>query len=91
MTRIANDQRRAGILYPTEGLIIALDPDIPPLAQRLPLRVQGALAGLQLLLDGGEVGLQGELTLWTPTRGAHQLRLLDAQGRVIEETAFTVR
>ena len=91
VARIADAQRESSVLYPTDGLIVAMDPDIPAAAQRLPLHVQGALTGLQLLLDGAEVKLQGELTLWTPTRGTHRLQLLDARGRVIEESAFTVR
>ena len=91
VARIDTVQRDASMLYPTDGLIVALDPDIPPGSQRLPLHLQGRLAGLQLLLDDAEIKLHGEITLWTPTRGTHRLRLLDAQGRLIEESAFTVR
>lgn len=46
---------RPSIVYPTAGMLVALDPDIPPANQRIRLRAQGAPQGSRWLLDGRPV------------------------------------
>ncbi|MFL9923496.1 penicillin-binding protein 1C [Herbaspirillum lusitanum] len=43
---------RTSIVYPTAGMLVALDPDIPPARQRIRFKAQGAPAGSQWRLDG---------------------------------------
>ena len=51
--RIAHAREiRPAITYPTAGMLVALDPDIPPARQRIRLRAQGAPAGSRWVLDG---------------------------------------
>ena len=51
--RIAHAREiRPAITYPTAGMLVALDPDIPPARQRIRFRAQGAPAGSRWVLDG---------------------------------------
>ncbi len=85
----------AAIRYPTAGMLIALDPDIPPSRQRVRLRAQGIHSG-KLLLDGkllpSRRNAQQELIRdWLPWPGKHQLQLQDAQGKLLDQVNFEVR
>lgn len=80
------------LLYPTDGLILALDPDIPPGRQKIFFEVEGKEPGLRVELTG-ETGkklrVQGEG--WVPEHGVFQAVLKDGQGRVRDKVAFEVR
>lgn len=81
--------------YPTPGMLIALDPDIPPSRQRVRIRAQGLQNG-KLVLDGkvlpAQVNSKQELSRdWMPWPGKHHLQLLDAKGVVVDQVKFEVR
>ena len=77
---------------PAAGVIVALDPDIPPERQRLPLRLSGAAGpGWRWRLDGRPLGLTTQVARWRPEPGWHRLELLDAQGTVLDQVSFEVR
>ncbi len=79
------------IAAPTDGTIVALDPDIPPSAQRLKIRSATAPgSAIHWRLDGKPVGDQAEFD-WPLWPGHHHLELLDARHRVIDELSFEVR
>jgi len=85
------DQRRAPrILYPAEGAILAIDPDIPPAHQRVHFLAQGGRS-LHWQLDGAAFGTVGEEAGWQPRAGKHDLRLLDGDGKELSRSSFTVR
>ncbi|RLJ62679.1 penicillin-binding protein 1C [Sulfurisoma sediminicola] len=82
----------ARISYPAEGTVIALDPDIPPMRQRLPLRLSSpAQKGWQWQLDERRLGGAGGVVLWLPQPGRHRLALLDVGGRELDAISFEVR
>lgn len=85
-TQMLADAQRYGITSPRDGSVFALDPDIPPLSQRI--RFEGQ-AGTWVL-DGRRLG-QGERLDWAPWPGRHELQLLDRRGRVLQKVAFEVR
>eukprot|EP01032_Pedospumella_encystans_P016480 gene16480-18806_t len=78
----------ARITSPTNGSIIALDPDIPPQSQRLTLQAQGHK--LRWLLNGQPLA-QGNQALWLPWPGRHTLQITDAKGKVLDEVKLEVR
>lgn len=81
----------ARIVMPVQGTIIALDPDIPPQAQRLRLKASDdAGARVAWRMDGKALG-RGALLEWLPWPGRHTLELTDAQGRVLDTVRFEVR
>ena len=77
---------------PVDGAIYALDPDIPPNAQRLRFTHEGRLdRGVAAWrLDGRVIG-RGATMDWLPMPGRHELALLDASGRVLHQVRFEVR
>ncbi len=81
------------ITTPAPGSIVALDPDIPAEHQRLSLRAQGEYAdGQRLHWRIGErlVG-HGPHAEWLPLPGRHEIELLDAEGRVLDQVRIEVR
>jgi penicillin-binding protein 1C len=76
---------------PANGMIIALDPDVPLENQRVPISVRGARARMTLKLNDHPLGTATTLQLWTPRPGSYRLTLEDADGRVVDRILFTVR
>lgn len=75
------------ILYPADGMILALDPDIPATRQQLHLRARNPPIGAVWQLD--EVKLENDA--WLLARGRHRLILLDPAGKTLDQIEFEVR
>jgi penicillin-binding protein 1C len=78
----------ARILSPTNGTILALDPDIPPQRQRLTLRTNAAQA--RWLMDGKPLAT-GAVAHWLPWPGRHVVQLVSRHGAVLDEIRLEVR
>lgn len=78
--------RPFGITSPRDGSRFALDPDIPPQAQQMIFEGEAGT----WVLDGRRIG-QGTKLHWAPWPGRHELRLLDARGRMLQTVRFEVR
>lgn len=78
------------IVVPTDGSIIALDPDIPSARQRVAFEADAAHSDLRWMLDDVDLG-PADTLLWPPVRGSHRLRLVDGQARALGEVRFEVR
>lgn len=82
------------IAQPVDGTILALDPDIPALNQKVWLRAAGlagqARAQVRWRVDGVAVGAGAE-TPWAPWPGRHTIELLDGKGAVRDRAAVEVR
>jgi penicillin-binding protein 1C len=85
----AEHQSRTRILYPTNGTVIAMDPDIPVNHQRVQFNAKGS-DKVAWLMDGTNVG-NGVDVGWTPTGGKHRLVLTDLQGNELDSVSFEVR
>jgi penicillin-binding protein 1C len=85
------DQDRPGIASPANGMIIALDPDIPAGNQRILISLRGARPGMTLDLNDQPLGSTAAAQLWSPAPGAWYLTLRDAGGRRLDRVLFTVR
>lgn len=81
----------ARITSPPNGMVIALDPDIPTAYQRVPIEAVGGSKSMQLRLDEKAIGSATRMHLWSPSAGAHRLALVDDRGRVVDQVLFTVR
>ena len=84
--------RIAHIASPTDGTILALDPDIPPQAQRVVFRagIADAPDALTWRIDG-KVLAQGPSAQWMPWPGKHLVSLTDDTGRTLDQIALEVR
>lgn len=89
--RVVRATPPARISSPANGVVIALDPDIPQSAQRVPLGAAHATAGMMLRLNGKLVGSAHAGILWAPQRGSYRLALEDVEGVALDEVRFTVR
>ena len=81
------------ITAPQDGIILALDPDIPPARQRLTLLADAggaAPASLRWWIGAREVG-RGPQAQWLPWPGRHVVQLRDAAGRVQDQRRIEVR
>ena len=78
--------QRFGIVSPRDGSIFALDPDMPPHAQRITFEGERGT----WRLDGKALG-QGERLRWAPWPGRHELSLTGLDGRVLQTVRFEVR
>ncbi len=92
VVRRAGGQALARIAYPAGGSVIALDPDIPPPLQRLPLRLSAAAGkAWQWEMDGKRLGRVDRVQGWLPQPGKHRLRLLDDNRQTVDAVDFEVR
>jgi penicillin-binding protein 1C len=76
------------ITAPTNGSIIALDPDIPPRSQRLGFTSSGS--GGRWLMDGKEFA-KGPNAQWLPWPGRHVVQLVSGSGKTLDEIRLEVR
>jgi penicillin-binding protein 1C len=84
-------QDRPGIDSPANGMIIALDPDIPHNKQRILISLRGTRPGMRLTLNDQPLGSEADQQLWSPTPGTWNLSLHDAAGKMLDRVVFTVR
>ncbi|MDI3383075.1 penicillin-binding protein 1C [Xenophilus aerolatus] len=84
------DGNPARITAPTQGTILALDPDIPPRHQRVNFESDGAGRDVQWRIDGKPFA-RGASTQWLPWPGRHTVELADAQGQVLDTIQLEVR
>ncbi len=84
-TQMAN-ARRYGITSPRDGSIFAIDPDIPPAAQRISFEGEHGV----WVLDGKRLG-SGREWSWAPWPGRHELTLVAHDGQALQTVRFVVR
>jgi len=79
------------IVYPPSGIVIALDPDIPPELQKIFFVSQPRTSHLQWVLNDHAIMEGGKDYPWAPQAGSYTLSLVDAKGRIIDTVQFEVR
>jgi penicillin-binding protein 1C len=92
--RVRVDSNALHIARPVSGTIVALDPDIPFVNQKIWLRAANLAGGLparvQWRIDQKVIGQGAELP-WAPWPGKHDIELLDAGGQVLDRVFIEVR
>jgi penicillin-binding protein 1C len=78
--------QRFGIASPRDGSVFAIDPDIPPFAQRITFEGEKGL----WVLDGKPLG-SAERWRWAPWPGRHRLTLVGADRQPLQSVSFEVR
>ena len=76
------------LVAPSDGSLIAIDPDIPPARQLLVIRSIGQRPGLFIAVDGRR--LPGLPARWAPVPGRHEISLTDGQ-TTYDRVRVTVR
>ena len=90
-SQVVARSRSPRIRFPSAGMIVALDPDIPEGRQVLYLEARDGDAGQTLVLDGTPVGSPDRLIPWRPAAGWHNLVLMNGSGAVVDNVTFSVR
>lgn len=88
-TDTAHSQAR--IVYPQEGTLITIDPDIPATLQRVGLRFEPRGKRFRWMINGTDAGSDGPLLLWEPQPGTYTVSIVDGQGKVMDSVGFVVR
>ena len=78
--------RRFGITSPRDGSVFAIDPDIPPAAQRITFEGEHG----KWVLDGKPLGT-AERWRWAPWPGRHRLTLVGGDNQELQSVSFEVR
>ncbi len=78
--------QRFGITSPRDGSLFAIDPDMPPAAQRIAFEGEPGT----WVLDGKRLGAAARGS-WAPWPGRHELKLLGRSGEVVQTVRFEVR
>lgn len=86
--RAANGVGKSRIVYPGQGVVIALDPDIPRERERVFFRMEPERLGSRWRLNGV---LMDREKGWPPVAGRHRLELLNEWGEVMDGVRFDVR
>ena len=79
------------IQYPTDGAIIALDPDVPEPLQRVGFKASQGTAGYRWYLNGQPAGGVAATHFWKPALGSHTLSLQNMAGEIADRIKFQVR
>ncbi len=82
---------RPGILYPPDGAVVAIDPDIPEENQHIMFEASTAAQRFSWLLNGALLGPVRNDTLWRPKEGRYLLALADENNKVVDAVTFEVR
>ena len=82
----------ARIVMPTQGTILALDPDIPDSAQHVTLKAEqfGAQHSLHWKINDTVLS-GGSSTTWQPRPGQHNIALIDSSGVTLDRISIEVR
>jgi penicillin-binding protein 1C len=82
----------ARIVMPTQGTILALDPDIPDSAQHVALKAEqfGAQHSLHWTINDKALS-SGEHTTWQPWPGLHDIALVNDAGIILDRIKIEVR
>ncbi|MBP7529212.1 MAG: penicillin-binding protein 1C [Syntrophorhabdaceae bacterium] len=83
--------QNARIVYPPEGTLITIDPDIPDALQRVALRFEPRAGRFRWVLNDTDAGSDLPLLLWEPRRGNYTLSIVDHRGSVVDSVSFVVR
>ena len=79
------------IIYPADGTVMALDPDIPSDRQKVLFEAKPLDKSLNWMLDDVVIGHAGAAVSWSPRSGNHSLALVDSENRVMDRITFSVR
>lgn len=79
------------ITYPLHDMLVAIDPDIPPRLQKLPIEIEAPQKGHSVYVNGKRIGSASDITLWPLKRGRHVIELRDRSNARVDQIPFLVR
>jgi penicillin-binding protein 1C len=89
--KIAMTELHPKIIYPADGTVMALDPDIPVERQKIFFEAKPKDGKLRWLVDDAVIGDAAGLASWSLSAGMHSAALVDSDNRVVDRVGFAVR
>ncbi len=89
--RVQSAHEKPRIVYPPEGTLITIDPEIPETLQRVAMRFEPRSRRFRWVINDADAGSDTPLFLWEPRRGRYTLSIVDRDGSVLDSVGFTVR
>jgi penicillin-binding protein 1C len=89
--KVVAPQLQHRIIYPADGTVMALDPDIPNERQKVFFEAKPQDKRLQWMVDSVVIGDAGGAVSWSPKSGNHSAALVDLENRVVDRVTFSVR
>jgi penicillin-binding protein 1C len=84
-------QLHVSIVYPADGMALAIDPDIPTARQKVFFEAKPKDARLRWVLNGAVVGFARASVAWQAQAGDHVLALVDQENHVVDRVNFSVK
>lgn len=78
------------ITYPPDGIIIAIDPDIPEERQMVFFKAEASNIKFIWILNNEKIGNMNTIS-WMPKQGRYVLSLVDERNRITDSVKFEVR
>ena len=88
---LTKSEENPHIIYPANGTIIALDPDIPTENQLLFFEAKTDDRQFGWVLNNERIGDSIAAVSWKPKRGKYLLSLVNNQNNIVDSVAFEVR
>jgi penicillin-binding protein 1C len=88
---LSTSSQEPRIIYPVQGTLISIDPEIPEDLQRVPFQFQPPTPHYEWVLNNRKTGITDPFFLWKPERGNHVLSIVDQKNRIIDSIEFLVR
>ena len=79
------------IAYPIQGMIIAMDPDIPEDRQRVFFEANSVSGSYFWMLNNKLLGKSSDIISWSPAAGNYTVSLVGPNDHVVDSVDFTVR
>jgi len=86
-----NTANESKIAYPVQGMIIAIDPDIPEDQQLVFFDTHSGSNSYVWMLNNRPLGKSSESISWRPKAGDYTVSLVGLDSRVVDSVDFTVR
>ena len=81
----------ARIVMPTDGTIVALDPDIPDANQRVQLKSGDPNQARCWTINDERLGCSDTPLAWSPAAGSAVIKLMDVDGKEFDRVTIVVR
>ncbi|MBA4392249.1 MAG: penicillin-binding protein 1C [Desulfobacca sp.] len=89
--RVNSHYQKPRIIYPAHETLIAIDPEIPEVLQRVPFRFQPDSNHYDWVLNNRKVGSNDPFFLWKPERGQYVLSIVNQHNQILDSVEFQVR
>ncbi|WP_353684937.1 hypothetical protein V4D30_03855 [Thermodesulfovibrio sp. 3907-1M] len=79
------------IVYPVDGAVIAIDPDIPEDNQIVTFQFKPKSNKYERVLNDEKTGIKNSFFLWKPEKGVHKIAIINSENTIVDSVEFVVK